>query len=145
MVSPSIIPYHFYFVAPSILHQIGYDQFVHAVWYTYDFSFILLLSVLQGMSDLLSPILFVMEDESESFWCFVALMERLGPNFNRDQNGMHSQLFALSKVSHSLSHLLVSCFTYRTVCIICHLIFEIRFYILYFLFGLPFQMMTLIL
>ena len=58
---------------------------------------------LQGMSDLLSPILFVMEDESESFWCFVALMERLGPNFNRDQNGMHSQLFALSKVSLSLS------------------------------------------
>ena len=39
-----------------------------------------------------------MRDESESFWCFVALMERLGPNFNRDQNGMHSQLFALSKV-----------------------------------------------
>ncbi|TYJ10213.1 hypothetical protein E1A91_A11G192500v1 [Gossypium mustelinum] len=40
----------------------------------------------KGMSDLLSPILFVMEDESKSFWCFVALMERLGPNFNRDQN-----------------------------------------------------------
>lgn len=50
------------------------------------------------MSDYLSPIMFVMEDESESFWCFVALMERLGPNFNRDQNGMHTQLFALSKV-----------------------------------------------
>ncbi|MBA0661573.1 hypothetical protein Goklo_005851 [Gossypium klotzschianum] len=61
------------------------------------------LGYCQGMSDLLSPILFVMEDESESFWCFVALMERLGPNFNRDQNGMHSQLFALSKVSISLS------------------------------------------
>lgn len=57
----------------------------------------------QGMSDLLSPILFVMEDESESFWCFVALMERLGPNFNRDQNGMHTQLFAISKVSSSSS------------------------------------------
>ncbi|KAJ6992582.1 TBC1 domain family member 15-like isoform X2 [Populus alba x Populus x berolinensis] len=60
------------------------------------------LGYCQGMSDLLSPILFVMEDESESFWCFVALMERLGPNFNRDQNGMHSQLFALSKVSLSI-------------------------------------------
>lgn len=56
------------------------------------------------MSDLLSPILFVMKNESESFWCFVSLMERLGPNFNRDQNGMHSQLFALMKVlSLSLS------------------------------------------
>lgn len=59
-------------------------------------------ALLQGMSDLLSPILFVMEDESEAFWCFVSLMERLGPNFNRDQNGMHSQLFALSKVYLSL-------------------------------------------
>ncbi|KAJ6372699.1 hypothetical protein OIU76_027089 [Salix suchowensis] len=56
------------------------------------------LGYCQGMSDLLSPILFVMEDESEAFWCFVALMERLGPNFNRDQNGMHSQLFAISKL-----------------------------------------------
>ncbi|KAK4746756.1 hypothetical protein SAY87_025793 [Trapa incisa] len=56
------------------------------------------LGYCQGMSDLLSPILFVMEDEAESFWCFVALMERLGPNFNRDQNGMHSQLFALTKL-----------------------------------------------
>lgn len=56
------------------------------------------LGYCQGMSDLLSPILFVMEDESESFWCFVALMERLGPNFDRDQNGMHSQLLALSKL-----------------------------------------------
>lgn len=50
------------------------------------------------MSDLLSPILYVMRDESESFWCFVALMERLGPNFQLDQNGMNTQLFALSKV-----------------------------------------------
>ncbi|XP_074568603.1 uncharacterized protein LOC141825109 [Curcuma longa] len=56
------------------------------------------LGYCQGMSDLLSPILYVMKDESESFWCFTALMERLGPNFNRDQSGMHSQLFALSKL-----------------------------------------------
>ncbi|KAL3532302.1 hypothetical protein ACH5RR_005823 [Cinchona calisaya] len=56
------------------------------------------LGYCQGMSDLLSPILFVMRDESESFWCFVSLMERFGPNFNRDQNGMHSQLFAISKL-----------------------------------------------
>ncbi|KAL3331915.1 hypothetical protein AABB24_032503 [Solanum stoloniferum] len=56
------------------------------------------------MSDLLSPILYVMEDESQSFWCFVALMERLGPNFNRDQNGVHSQLFALSKLVELLDN-----------------------------------------
>jgi TBC1 domain family member 15 len=57
-----------------------------------------LVFVLQGMSDFLAPILYVMEDESESFWCFASLMERLGANFNRDQNGMHAQLLALSKV-----------------------------------------------
>lgn len=52
----------------------------------------------QGMSDLLSPILYVMEDESEAFWCFAALMARMAPNFNQDQNGMQAQLLALSKV-----------------------------------------------
>ncbi|KAH7671938.1 Acyl-CoA N-acyltransferase protein [Dioscorea alata] len=70
---------------------------LHDILLTYSF-YNFDLGYCQGMSDLLSPILFVMEDESEAFWCFVALMERLGPNFNRDQNGMHSQLFALSKL-----------------------------------------------
>lgn len=60
------------------------------------------------MSDLLSPILSVMKNESEAFWCFVSLMERLGPNFNRDQNGMHSQLFALSKVCFLCVHAYVN-------------------------------------
>ncbi|XVF48060.1 hypothetical protein PTKIN_Ptkin03bG0160300 [Pterospermum kingtungense] len=70
---------------------------LHDILLTYSF-YNFDLGYCQGMSDLLSPILFVLEDESESFWCFVELMERLGPNFNRDQNGMHSQLFALSKL-----------------------------------------------
>ncbi|XP_024031875.1 TBC1 domain family member 15 isoform X2 [Morus notabilis] len=68
------------------------------------------LGYCQGMSDLLSPILFVMGDESESFWCFVSLMERLGPNFNRDQNGMHTQLFAISKLVELLDSPLHSYF-----------------------------------
>lgn len=72
----------------SLLH----DILVTYSFYNFD------LGYCQGMSDFLSPILFVMEDESESFWCFVALMEHLAPNFNRDQNGMHSQLLAVSKL-----------------------------------------------
>jgi len=56
------------------------------------------LGYCQGMSDLLSPILYVMKDESEAFWCFAALMERMAPNFHRDQNGMQAQLSALSKL-----------------------------------------------
>ncbi|GMH27308.1 hypothetical protein Nepgr_029151 [Nepenthes gracilis] len=70
---------------------------LHDVLLTYSF-YNFDLGYCQGMSDLLSPILYVIGDESEAFWCFCALMERLGPNFNRDQSGMHSQLFALSKL-----------------------------------------------
>ncbi|KAL7593841.1 hypothetical protein Lser_V15G33105 [Lactuca serriola] len=72
-------------------------RLLHDILLTYSF-YNFDLGYCQGMSDLLSPILFIMQDESEAFWCFVSLMERLGPNFNRDQNGMHSQLFALSKL-----------------------------------------------
>ncbi|KAK1418467.1 hypothetical protein QVD17_27612 [Tagetes erecta] len=70
---------------------------MHDILLTYSF-YNFDLGYCQGMSDLLSPILFIMKDESEAFWCFVSLLERLGPNFNRDQSGMHSQLFALSKL-----------------------------------------------
>lgn len=31
----------------------------------------------QGMSDLLSPILFVMENEVDAFWCFVSFMDQM--------------------------------------------------------------------
>ncbi|XP_024959245.1 TBC1 domain family member 15-like isoform X1 [Cynara cardunculus var. scolymus] len=72
-------------------------RLMHDILLTYSF-YNFDLGYCQGMSDLLSPLLFIMRDESEAFWCFVSLMERLGPNFNRDQNGMHAQLFALSKL-----------------------------------------------
>ena len=32
----------------------------------------------QGMSDLLSPILMVMDDEVDAFWCFVGFMDHIG-------------------------------------------------------------------
>ena len=40
--------------------------------------------VVQGMSDLCAPILAVLRDEAEAFWCFAALMDRLEGNFNTD-------------------------------------------------------------
>lgn len=70
---------------------------LHDILVTYSF-YNFDLGYCQGMSDLLSPILFVMEEEAEAFWCFVALMELFAPNFHRDQNGMHSQLLAVSKL-----------------------------------------------
>ncbi|KAL9242453.1 hypothetical protein vseg_016446 [Gypsophila vaccaria] len=69
-----------------------YDILLTYSFYNFD------LGYCQGMSDYLSPLLFVMGDDSDAFWCFAALMERVGPNFNRDQSGMHAQLFALSKL-----------------------------------------------
>ncbi|KAL6226288.1 hypothetical protein ACLB2K_000251 [Fragaria x ananassa] len=85
---------------------------LHDILLTYSF-YNFDLGYCQGMSDLLSPILFVMGDESESFWCFVKLMEHLGPNFNRDQNGMHSQLFAITKLVEMLDSPLHNYFTQR--------------------------------
>lgn len=52
----------------------------------------------QGMSDILSPILYVMRGESEAFWCFSALVERLGTNFDRSHSWVHSELCVLSKL-----------------------------------------------
>lgn len=56
------------------------------------------LSYCQGMCDLLSPLLFVLQDEAEAFWCFSSLMERTGPNFRLDQNGMQLQLVIVAKL-----------------------------------------------
>lgn len=62
------------------------------------------LGYCQGMSDLLSPILHVVVEESEAFWCFAALMERMAPNFHRDQAGMQAQLSAVSKLVQLLDN-----------------------------------------
>lgn len=56
------------------------------------------LGYCQGMSDLLAPILVIMGDESEAFWCFASLMESMEGNFHRDQNGMHSQLLEVARL-----------------------------------------------
>ena len=36
------------------------------------------------MSDLAAPLLAVLQDEADGFWCFAALMERLQANFDTD-------------------------------------------------------------
>ncbi|XP_052808211.1 TBC1 domain family member 15-like [Mya arenaria] len=56
------------------------------------------LGYVQGMSDLLSPILVVMENEVDAFWCFAGLMERLGDNFQMSQEGMKTQLSQIHKL-----------------------------------------------
>ncbi|KAK6292346.1 hypothetical protein J4Q44_G00369300 [Coregonus suidteri] len=58
----------------------------------YDFD----LGYVQGMSDLLSPILYVMENEVDAFWCFVCFMDQMHQNFEEQMQGMKTQLIQLS-------------------------------------------------
>ena len=62
------------------------------VMYNFDLGYV------QGMSDLLSPILFVMKNEVDAFWCFVGFMDRVASNFDFDQGGMKRQLENLAEI-----------------------------------------------
>ncbi|XP_066147309.1 TBC1 domain family member 15 [Euwallacea fornicatus] len=62
------------------------DILMTYVMYNFDLGYV------QGMSDLLSPILMLLETECESFWCFVGFMNKLISNFDIDQAGMKEQL-----------------------------------------------------
>lgn len=53
------------------------------------------LGYIQGMSDLLSPLYVVLQDDALAFWAFCQFMRRMERNFLRDQSGMHDQLKTL--------------------------------------------------
>ncbi|KAG7551757.1 Rab-GTPase-TBC domain [Arabidopsis thaliana x Arabidopsis arenosa] len=55
----------------------------------------------QGMSDLLSPILSVIPDDYEAFWCFVGFMKKARQNFRLDEVGITRQLNIVSKIIKS--------------------------------------------
>uniref|UniRef100_A0A7N4P0W1 TBC1 domain family member 15 n=1 Tax=Sarcophilus harrisii TaxID=9305 RepID=A0A7N4P0W1_SARHA len=55
-----------------------------------------LIGYVQGMSDLLSPLLYVMENEVDAFWCFVSYMDQVHQNFEEQMQGMKTQLIQLS-------------------------------------------------
>ncbi|XP_042506216.1 rab GTPase-activating protein 22-like isoform X2 [Macadamia integrifolia] len=64
----------------------------------------------QGMSDLLSPIIAVIEEDHEAFWCFVGFMKKARHNFRLDEVGIRRQLNIISKIikckdSHLYRHL----------------------------------------
>lgn len=66
-----------------------YDILMTYCMYNFDLGYV------QGMSDLLSPILIVMENEADAFWCFVGFLKRVSSNFDLDQSGMKKQLSQL--------------------------------------------------
>lgn len=57
---------------------------------------------------MVAPILYVMHDEAEAFWCFASLMRKLEANFHTDCRGMQSQLMALSNLMAILDPQLTS-------------------------------------
>ncbi|XWS38032.1 hypothetical protein CRYUN_Cryun19dG0096000 [Craigia yunnanensis] len=64
----------------------------------------------QGMSDLLSPIISVIPEDYEAFWCFVGFMKKARHNFRLDEVGIKRQLNIVSKIikckdSHLYRHL----------------------------------------
>lgn len=66
------------------------------------------LGYVQGMNDLLAPILIVMQNEPDSFSCFVNYMETQKHNFYRDQTGMRKQLSNLGLLIRFLDPFLYS-------------------------------------
>jgi hypothetical protein len=51
--------------------QMLYDILMTYVMYNFDLGYV------QGMSDLLSPILHLLKNEVDAFWCFVGFMNKL--------------------------------------------------------------------
>lgn len=56
------------------------------------------LGYVQGMTDLLSPLYVIFQDESLTFWSFVHFMDRMERNFVRDQSGMKKQMLTLNQL-----------------------------------------------
>ncbi|KAL4187463.1 hypothetical protein AMTRI_Chr09g19120 [Amborella trichopoda] len=52
----------------------------------------------QGMSDLLSPIVAIIEEDHEAFWCFVGFMKSARHNFRLDEVGIRRQLNIVSRI-----------------------------------------------
>ncbi|XP_037928104.1 TBC1 domain family member 15 [Teleopsis dalmanni] len=62
------------------------------VMYNFDLGYV------QGMSDLLAPILAIQENEVDAFWCFVGFMDMVFANFDIDQAGMKTQFSQLRRL-----------------------------------------------
>ncbi|CAB3238724.1 unnamed protein product [Arctia plantaginis] len=68
------------------------DILMTYVMYNFDLGYV------QGMSDILAPLLLLMGNEVDSFWCFVGFMDKIASNFEMDQAGMKHQLLQLQQL-----------------------------------------------
>ncbi|XP_014096248.1 TBC1 domain family member 15 isoform X1 [Bactrocera oleae] len=62
------------------------------VMYNFDLGYV------QGMSDLLAPILSIQGNEVDAFWCFVGFMDVVFANFDMDQAAMKTQFNQLRRL-----------------------------------------------
>lgn len=74
--------------------QMLHDILMTYCMYNFDLGYV------QGMSDLLSPILVVMQNELDAFWCFAGWLDNIGVNFELEQQGMKNQLQDLHRLLH---------------------------------------------
>ncbi|KAJ5077748.1 rabgap/tbc domain-containing protein [Anaeramoeba ignava] len=92
-------------------------------FYNFDLGFV------QGMADLLTPIISVMQNEEDSFWCFVGLMKRVETYFLKNQPGLREDMLILRSllklldpeiynifVSDRRSSEFIFCFRWLLVC-----------------------------
>ncbi|XP_075974891.1 TBC1 domain family member 15/17 [Anticarsia gemmatalis] len=68
------------------------DILMTYVMYNFDLGYV------QGMSDILAPLLLLLTNEVDSFWCFVGFMDKIASNFDMDQAGMKHQLSQLQQL-----------------------------------------------
>ncbi|XP_026732448.1 TBC1 domain family member 15 isoform X5 [Trichoplusia ni] len=68
------------------------DILMTYVMYNFDLGYV------QGMSDILAPLLLLLGNEVDSFWCFVGFMDKIASNFDMDQAGMKLQLVQLQQL-----------------------------------------------
>lgn len=74
--------------------NLDYLQDILMTYIMYNFD----LGYVQGMNDLLAPILCLMQNEQDSFWCFAGFMAKVCQNFDIDQEGMKKQLSQMSRL-----------------------------------------------
>lgn len=61
------------------------DVLMTYVMYNFDLGYV------QGMSDLLAPLLVVLDNEVDAFWAFVGFMEKVKGNFDMEQGSNNGE------------------------------------------------------
>lgn len=89
---------HPYYSGDNNAHLVQlYDILMTYVMYNFDLGYV------QGMSDLLSPILCLMDNEVDAFWCFVGFMNkvvRFSSNVSLNINNSIENVNQLTFFSH---------------------------------------------